>query len=226
MFLLGNCYQGLVTSFMLKPVQQKILKSIDELLESDYNIEYTSIHLIEALINKKAFENVIKENRLIDLSSLPFDDFSENIRTETATGQRCKFYRNAISKTWSRKSIFGMYLIDEVIFREPEKLFTGFLNPFYDKFQEIMDRSFEAGLTKAWELYFFLYFRYDHEAPEIEKKILDFESIAPFFLILVFGLSVAGFVLLVEIFYNDVLKNISKEFVDKKIKQLLRKMRK
>lgn len=45
-----------------------------------------------------------------------------------------------------------------------------------------------------------------------EKRILDFDAIAPFFLILVFGYYLAGFALLFEIFYFDFIKRLPKKF--------------
>lgn len=112
-FLLGNCYQGLVTSFMLKPIQQKLFKSTDELFESYYKIDFKQ-SMIDALRENFKFKNVMNGNRIHELSSNPFESFTENIRTNTATAESCKYYKDQISKTQNHKSFLGMYQIQEV----------------------------------------------------------------------------------------------------------------
>lgn len=38
LFILGNAYQGIITSFMIEPEQVGALKTFDELLKSDHRI--------------------------------------------------------------------------------------------------------------------------------------------------------------------------------------------
>jgi hypothetical protein len=185
---------------MLKPAHQRIFKTVDELFESDYKIEFKE-KTIEMLSDNSNFQKVMDDNRVINLTLEVFTGFQENILRKAATEESCTYYRDSIAKTRSGKSVFGMYQIPEVAYGRPERLFTGFFNPYAEKFQELMDRSLEAGLHKAWEIFFYNFFRHDFEASEVEKNILDFDAIVPFFFILVIGYLVGLLALFCETFY-------------------------
>ncbi len=103
-----------------------------------------------------------------------------------------------------------------------------------------MDWTFEFGLLGKWyrdfdELAIELNFerkrmlgerRRARRVRDKEKKFLDFNSIAPFFLLLVFGFSLAGLVLSFEIFYSDFLSNLSKEYFKRKFHEIFHVKRK
>jgi hypothetical protein len=127
------------------------------------------------------------------------------------------------------KCFHGFYQIPEVSEANPDSLVVPYFHPFIEKYQEIMDISFEAGLPLAWEFFSFLAHKNYEKIKRVvfeEKNDLDFMAIAPFFLILAFGFSMATFVFLCEIFHKDFLKNFTRQLLRKKINEIVSKSRK
>lgn len=138
---------------MLKPIQQNIFNKIDSLLESDYKIELNE-DLYTIHEDNLKFQKVLHENRMQQLNSPSFED---DVWTKIAVDNRiatihsCKHFRNLINNEGDGKSWREHYQISEVAFTERQNLFTTPFHPYKEKYQELMDRSFEAGLPVAWE---------------------------------------------------------------------------
>lgn len=226
---MSNGYQGLVTSFMLKPIQQTIFKTINELLESDVNIELSSFKLLENLDNWRV-QKVLNENRVVefDFSYYKKINWPEEYRKRNiAFMQPCKAFKNYMERLGQGKTYYGLYQIPEPFLRYGrENLFVKPFHPFIDEFQRLMDLSFESGLHIAWERFFndvFYLFSYREEIKD--KEILDANTIAPIFLILIFGFLIAIFAFLCEIFYHDFVLKISKKYLKKKFMNFVRKLK-
>lgn len=93
-----------------------------------------------------------------------------------------------------------------------------------------MDRSFQAGLHQAWEKFFYdkrdEYFGDREESSDDSKTILDFDAIAPIFVILAVGFGIAFLMLLWEVFHRDFVAELKEYYSKKKIKKMLRRKRK
>jgi hypothetical protein len=81
-----------------------------------------------------------------------------------------------------------------------------------------MDRSFEAGIDVAWDRMYYIFLfeislgsQFRKPATDDQKSILDFDSIAPFFLILAFGFFAAVLEFPLEIFHHDFVSELSRE---------------
>jgi hypothetical protein len=204
-FVVSNAYQGLVTSFMLKPVHQNFIKSIDELFDSDYQIRKSSF------INKIHEDNpryqlAVENQRVVEKKN--------SIRHKFANIRRCEFFINRMRFHGDGRSYKGTYQIPEVAYSLRRNLYVTPFHMFFDKFQYLMDLSFEAGLPTQWmnfyyDFYFFVCNKKERQVYIAdEKEILDFNAILPFFLILAFGFSFALFALLCEIFYHDFISGL------------------
>jgi hypothetical protein len=142
-------------------------------------------------------------------------------KLNVALVQPCKHLKNVIENDGDGRSIEGMYQIPEVVFSVRKNLLTSPFHPFIEKFQHFMDLCFEAGLPSAWEKFHYqfltdLYYRNIFKNNE-EKEVLDFREIAPIFGILLIGFSISLLTFLIEIFYHDFLKSLSKFYFKKLI---------
>lgn len=197
---------------MLQPLQHKLLKTVDELFDSDVKIiENDFIHAIH--IDNPKYQNALKNGRVVSFD-LILDNFYEHYSKENmATVQFCKEFKDLIEK----EKIQGFYQITEVAYSLRHNLIILPFHPFIDKIQELMDFSFEAGLPKAWENFYNELYKFpsnfSNERKNIEKKtFLDFDSILPFFLILAFGFSISLFALFCEIYYYNFAAHLIKFF--------------
>jgi hypothetical protein len=188
---------------MLQPLEEKLLNTFDELLDSDYKIKFDDpIHTDYQ--NNPKYQKAFLANRII-----PFDlsldrTSSQCVANNMAWSQPCKYSKHIIDQFGDGKSYNGLYQIPEVNNIMRENLFVAPFHPYLGEFQRIMDWSFEAGLPVAWEQFYVQVFN-KFEAPENRKSlpeenlVLYFSEISPFFLILVFGFLIALFVFLCEI---------------------------
>lgn len=215
---------------MLQPIQQKLLKSINELFDSEVKIEFFRDFNNLQKENPK-YQKAFAQGRVITLETSFEDDSvwtSEYIKNNFASLQPCEHFKNLIKHQIDGKSWRGLYLIPEVAYTEVENFFTAPFHPYIEKFQELMDRSLEAGLPIAWEQFHYEFINKLYP-PEItvkeikQTKILNFDTIAPFFSILVFGFSIALFALLCEVFYHDFLAELSGELLRRELQKFFRR---
>lgn len=204
---------------MLKPVQQKLFTTVNEVYNSkDYKIfvdDFVKIFLSDNENFKKAF----RENRTMEMGLKPFGQQTIFLKYNLATVQTCKNFMNSFKLKGDGKGYLGLYLVKEIVTTVPQRMLIGPWNPYAEKFQEFIDVTFEAGLHKIWEeLYYVEYNTLLKKNREIikEKDFLEFVDILPFFVILAVGFLSALFALLCEIFYHDFVVNLSKEFLMEK----------
>jgi hypothetical protein len=198
---------------MLHPLEQKLFKNFEELLDSEYKINYQELIHFDYQNNAK-YQKALDDKRIIEVD-LNFGSLSnQSVENKMAVSQPCKYSKNLIDKLGNRKSYLGVYRIPEAAYIDRENLFVAPLHPYLDEFQRIMDWSFEAGLPIAWEIFYYEahneYYTPDNFTKEtdISELILDFSEILPFFLILAFGFSIALFAFLGEIFHHDFISKI------------------
>jgi hypothetical protein len=219
MVLFNNGYQIFVTSFMLHPLQHELLKTIDDLFDSKVKIHQT---LTETFHHTPKFIKAWQEGRV-----KYFFTYDDHRWAEKSVKENIAVISHICEG--NGKSWHGMYQIPEMI-RLRYDLYTSPFNPSIEQFQSLMDQSFEAGLPMAWRK-FYLNEKKKYlliakaEIIDVEKDVLDFDAILPFFLIPVIGYSIAGFSLLCEIFYHDFVSQISLIYLIKKIRVFLRKFR-
>lgn len=204
---------------MLKPLQQDLLKSIDELFESKVLID--AINLERYFEQNPNYQNALKENRIVSLFGYDDKDWlKKSIKNNIAVISH-------ICDGNAQVNYPGMYQIPE-IFYDSFDLYVPPFQPYTDKIQNLMDRSFETGLLKAWKTF------YSNEAKKFygtktnsnikdEKEVLDFEALIPFFLILVIGFSLSLLVLFFEIFHNDFWSQLPKNYFKLKLRKIFYK---
>lgn len=207
---------------MINPLEGKQFKTFDELLESDKSLIVTKM-MLNSLKNNQKFQKLFENNRI--LTEFPTSNTHDE---KLAIWQPCDgvdlglslgddfidgYYRNK----YKIHQPFSLYFI---------QLEAGRVNPYLDKFQHLMDLSTEAGLPKAWKMFF------EHDVAnhqnrsrrenyEADFESLNFSHIIPMFLILAFGFVLAFFVFLIEIFYCDFIAKMFNDLWIAKFREML-----
>lgn len=233
--LFSNGYQSIVTSFMLKPLQHKLLKSIEELIESDVRV-FGWNNVKRRFSDQLKYEHALsREGKLVSRDQITSfygsgdrDTFGFFYNHSIAALVSCDFWKNQIKFNGDGTSSKGIYLIPEPIDTTRFSLAVAPFHPFVERYQQLMDLSLEAGLPMAWKRF------YDNDYVEVlfdfyrgrprttDEQNLDFAAIIPFFLILAIGHSIALFALLSELFFHDFIKNLSKEYLARRFGKIFR----
>lgn len=121
LFIFSNGYQSLVSSFMLNPLEEKLLKTIDELLDSELNIEYDFIFEATRECDPK-YQKALKMGRIKNSTWRTQHWWELMIETKMARIHRCKFMKHKIESEGDGKSWNEIYLIPEVAYSRSEDL--------------------------------------------------------------------------------------------------------
>lgn len=201
---------------MLKPIELKLLKTLDELFESDIRINYDlEMNYIDE--ENEKFKKAIEEGRVGNFLTVFKNSSIRKFIAErkTAYFDFCSFNRYVMNYG-DGKTFQGIYVIPEVVATIHYNFMVAPLSPYFDKFQSIMNICFEAGLHKAWRIFYEIDFLLQNikisRNIDQRKNTLDFKTIFPFFAILGIGFGISLLVLFCEIFYHDFLLNLSKDY--------------
>jgi hypothetical protein len=198
LFILGNAYQGVITSFMIAQEEPSKVKSFEEFLEGNQKVLLGG--RIDMLMRdnekyQRALRSGIVNNTGSQYYSITFDElYSENQAIITTCDQaEFNIYRG-IAKNF--------YIVEEKLFPYFIRLQTIFLSRYLKQWQLLMDWSFEAGLTQAWEQFMniILYFRKE----PIKLQVLKFDEIFVVFNVMITCFCFAGFAFCCEIFWHNI----------------------
>lgn len=227
-WIFSNGYQSIVTSFMLNPARIDHLKSVEEVLDSETKIPLKSI-FEEIHEDNPKYQKAVKDGRVVEHEFLYYG----KEKKEVANIDYCEVNKDRIEYEGDGKSWRGYYLIPEVVYSTFNDLYVKPFHPFIEKLQEIMDRTFEAGMHQEWTRRFYTVhnaIKYDGNFKRPvrieEKKNLDFEDIVPFCLILAFGFVSSLLSLVFEIFYCDFVSELSREYFERKFGRFFKRKRK
>lgn len=232
MFVLSNLYESTITSFMIEPVTQDKLKSVKDLLASDYK-----------LMTSSAFEFKVKNNEKFQLVKSKTNssgylmrsrDEANLIQMDYAFVKICETAENILTKRLSNGKLLTdyYYLLPEKLTWQYVELEASYLNPFLERFQYYMDLCFQAGLPQSWKIYTFQNYAYKTKTKsEVLKNYLELEDLAAIFAIYLIFCAVSIATFLCEIFYHDCLmyvevRSIVCRFFGNLRENILRKRRK
>jgi hypothetical protein len=198
LFILGNAYQGLITSFMIfgdKPVK---FNSIDELFASDYKISATAI----------AYKYLILHVNLLNrIQKITNTRFGQANLTDLYTDQTAVIISCDVVKSVKRFDDVAdnFYIMDQKIFPYYAQLHVGHMSKFLKKWQLLMDWSFEAGLPKIWEIFLRELRTVQKSTPDDENPPdwLELDDIDVAFYALLVGILMGALALVCEIFWHD-----------------------
>lgn len=220
-FIFSQGYQSIVTSFMLHPSEEKLLSTFDQVFESDLMIVKDD-RMKELYKNNPGYQKADHDGRVIEYDDL--GNWTKNlVRKNLVDLQPCNLMRQRIEYEGDGTKYEGLYLISDPVYYTENDLYTRPFHPYIDKFQYLMDLSFEAGLPQAWlKFYYAKWFEgYKNVSTPEEKIFLDLGLIAPFFLILAVGFIAAFIALSFEIFYHDFVSELSKEYFQQKFRKYI-----
>lgn len=206
-FILGNAYQGLITSFMIAQPDLSRLTSFDEVLESGYKVLVAdNFHdrMMSYSLYKQAFRSnqVIVSNMNSTFLRLNYHDFYVK---NWAVVLECELANHLHSSGLTP----DFYLINENFMPHYIQLQFIYLSKFLARWQLIMDWSFEAGLTQAWQKFTSILKLAKVIEPNFDEKpedILELANILPIFYALIIGCAFGGLVLACEIFNHEFLQ--------------------
>ncbi|CAG9811315.1 unnamed protein product [Chironomus riparius] len=151
-FLLSNLYEGAITSFMIEPARDNRLKTVDDLLNSDYQFQASQL-----------FEYTLKNSSLVQRMSSRLNSSGLQMGTKGTKhvfGQYYVFIRTCDEAriTLNHKLLNGQlvsdyyYLLPEELSWQYVQLEASYLNPFVERIQYYMDLCFQAGLPHMWRV--------------------------------------------------------------------------
>ena len=224
-FLLSNLYESAITSFMIEPAHDNHLKTVDDLLESDYKISSGSL-----------FEYTFRNSSLIQRMSsrLNSSGLVNGPEVDSQTTDRSYVFIRTCDEakvTLSLKLTNGLhvsdyyYLLPEELSWQYIQLEASYLNPFVERFQYFMDLCFQAGLPQMWKV---MASQNNSEfmtrQNRDERDYLELQDLGSFFGVLIIGLALSGLALLIEIFHHDCLRRLNLSGIVKFLRNGMRKM--
>jgi len=217
-FVLSNGYQGAITSFMIQPESENRMKTVKELLDSDIRIT-----------SSPSFENLIQDSEEFQKIQSKLD-VTHTVITSQAINNLTKHKSTLIMKCDMAEYILTLYetlssyyMLPEKILLYIEQLEASFLNPFIERFQLLMDWSFEVGLPQAWKLY-------DENRgilkvdENVESDILQLKDLFQVFHTLLIGYTLASLLFLAEICFHDCIVRLNLNFYASKLRNYINQL--
>lgn len=187
----------------MEPMEISTFKSLDELLDSDYKM-FVGDYYPDINMGNVKYQKAVNRGKII-----------------TALEQKSSEIEDSVLLPCSNIIISLQFLYHmDIYYILPERfkvsylaLQTGSMNPFQRKLQRLMDLSVDAGLPKAWRIFYDINVRRAiHDNPKVKKfapieskSVLDFSQILPICVILLIGHGIALLTFLHEIFHHDFL---------------------
>ena len=209
-FLLSNLYEGAITSFMIEPAHDNRIKSVDDLLNTNYKF-----------ISNPIFEYTIKNSSLIQRMSSRLNSSGLVMGAEGGKyviEQRYVFIRTCDEvKLGLNYKLSNGQFVKNYYYQLPEELSwqyiqleASYLNPFVERLQYYLDLCFQAGLPQMWRVMASQdYSEFINTQSTDERDYLELQDIGSFFWVLIIGLGLSGLALLIEIFYHDCITNVN-----------------
>jgi hypothetical protein len=219
-FVLSNAYEGVITSFMIQPMQENRLKTIDDLIASEYEIN-----------TDEAFSFLMKHDEKLKAleSKIRLSNFNVGTFNKEVKKQRYVFIIECYLAEYNTLKLMSRgqeryYILPEQITSNYIELQASYLNAFVERMQYYMDLCFQAGLHHIWKVFATL----DHQKFKIvelnELEYLKLQDLYQVFLIFVVGLVFSTLMLLAEVFLHECLKDLQLKFLAKRLKNRVHQM--
>lgn len=219
-FVLSNSYEGVISSFMIKPIHEQRLETVEDLLTSKYNI-----------LTDEIFANSIDDHNEYDAIKSRMNTSGAKVNNrfeEVLLSQRFVFVKSCEAAKYELKlRLSNKHFISDYYYLLPEKLTwfyiqleASFSNPFLERFQYYMDLSFQAGLPQMWKIV--------SEYDQLQKtqtvlfddvNFLKLDDLYQVFSILVIGYVLSSVMLLCEIFLCDFWNSLKFNYLASKLRQ-------
>ncbi|CAG9811083.1 unnamed protein product [Chironomus riparius] len=209
-WILSNAYEGVITSFMIQPIHEQRLETFDDLVASNYKI-ITSAGLAASIDNSEAYRQLkprlntsgprlgshfavgLRQARYVFILNC---DEAEMLVPVVIPGTKVK-----VSELY--------YMLPQKIYPHIVKLPASFSNPFLERLQYYMDLSFQAGLPYIWTIYSAITKFYKKNEVYFDEFVyLTLDDLTQVFSFLTIGFVLSAVILVFEIFFHDILKQL------------------
>ena len=209
-FILSNLYEGFITSFMIEPAHEYILKSVDEFVASNYEI--MTGEAFEFGLKNSSFLEKIKPRLNTSGTSMGADNGKHVIEQRFVFIRTCDVARISLAAKLKNGKFVSdyYYLLEEELTWQFIELDASYSNPFITRLQYYLDLSFQAGLPHMWKV--FVSQGYSHVLnieTRNDKDYLEIVDLIPVFVILFIGCGLSAFLLVLEIFFKDFIENLN-----------------
>lgn len=203
LIILGNAYQGVITSTLIQQEDEYTFKSFEDLLEKGYAVNIGSNHMFKFLLeNNSLYRTAEAKGQVFEIEGITLLDAYENNTALVLPCETANFY---MAKT---NFIDYFYSINQKMFPQFVQLEASFANPFIRTWQKIVNRCFEAGLLDYWRKKWMSDIRSQKDLSEYSNGILSFEDISNALYRISFLYFLAIFVFLCEILYKKYIEPI------------------
>ncbi|KAL7014256.1 hypothetical protein ACKWTF_015828 [Chironomus riparius] len=151
-FILSNAYEGGIISFMIQPMQKNRLKTVDDLIASDYEI--LTDEVFEFKVKEDDRFNALK-SRMEIVKKLDLDVYlKEFMRQHYVFVKNCDLAEVELQYLLpnGQRSRNYYYFLPEKILWHYVQLEASYMNPYLERFHYYMDLCFQAGLPHAWRI--------------------------------------------------------------------------
>lgn len=206
-FVLSNAYQGVITSSLIDGLEPSKMKSLEEVLDSDYKL-VTGTYIHNLMVENSKYQKAFNDGRvkIVSANLSPFDYENDTY----AIFSSC----SSLKYGFEIGEIKNFYMIDQILFSQFQQLPVVWNSKFLRRWQLLMDWSFQAGLPQAWET-FERKVKFLREE-EKKSKVLKLIDLSVVFYTLIVGAFLGGFVLLTEIFWHECVQPFIKRIKTKK----------
>jgi len=225
-FVLSNAYEGVITSFMIQPMRENRMESIDDLLASDYEIltdeafafhirEYQELQKLMPRMNTSGVNVSSRHEELIVQQHYVFIRICEIAE-----------YDMNVPLSNGRKLSDYYYLLPERLLTQFLYLEASYMNQFLERIQYYMDLCFQAGLHHFWNIMAkeLNHINMPENTTSDEIEYLKLEDLYQVFSILVIGYVLSSLLLIVEIFLHDCLKNLNLRYLAGRLRNRINQM--
>ncbi|CAG9811094.1 unnamed protein product [Chironomus riparius] len=224
-FVLSSAYEGVITSFMIQPIQDNRLETLDDLVASDYEIFCPDAFIY--IIKNIGMYNQLKARLNTSRMEVSGQFEEEILRQKSVFVMECDRAELILGYEMDNDQILYdyYYILKHKLFPQFVRLEASYLNPFIERLQDYMDISFQAGLLHIWKVFMHLsdLDQFSHK-PLISSNILKLENLIQVFSVLVIGYVLSAVVLLIEIFFYDTLKNLKLAVLAQKLRNRVSQM--
>lgn len=207
-FVMSTLYQSQVISSMLSPRYGKELTTFDEVLAENFTFIVEENFLI--MLNATDQYPELKKRIVGELESYGAIDFDQSARKKIAFIRHCaqfkvliSIYRN--SSVSNQKMSEKYYLVSEKLFSFYHHFPMAPFTPFYEKFQDMNQRMFEAGIKN----HLIVSWKQDDSFSAMKLKLenkenecLKMKDLLPAFCVLGGGCVVSALAFIIELLFH------------------------
>ncbi|KAL7013018.1 hypothetical protein ACKWTF_015152 [Chironomus riparius] len=225
-WILCNAYEGVITSFMIQPIQENRLKTFDDLAASDHKIMTDGV--FASKISESEAYKVLKPRMNTSAARLGAQ-FSIELTKKNyvfiLTCDQAEILNIGYLPHASRKVSYFYYLMPHKFIPFLIELQAGYSNPFIDRLQYYMDLSYQAGLMHIWKIYEHNPYKLEiNREGHMEPTLLGLEDLSQVFTILIISYVLSIVLFLFEIFFHDILVQFRLSHLARKLKNRVHQM--